>query len=218
MFQKLGRGLAAIPAKQQIIDGRMADFSRLSAQRYRYQTEMRGKKPEQVKAYLDAAAGEYEGKRFSDLDREPGMMFLCPHAGIYFGSASLATVRRMRQPVNLSLEKPESEDASANAKDIIRKHNLLVVTPQRAARFVRQRLEKKGATLSTAGLSSLPEDDFLDFLAVLAFDRAPSQGKSRTIRWKIHADRRDQGLEPDRIPQDTINGWQVDRVIIERIS
>jgi|GEM_PF-405941 len=218
MFQKLGRGLAAIPAKQQIIDGRMADFSRLSAQRYRYQTEMRGKKPEQVKAYLDAAADEYEGKRFSDLDREPGMIFLCPHAGIYFGSASLATVRRMRQPVNLSLEKPEGGNASAEAKEIIRKHNLLVVTPQRAARFIRQRLEKKGTTLSTAGLSWLPEDDFLDFLAVLAFDRAPSQGTSRTVRWKIHADRRDHGLEPDHIPQDTINGWQVDRVIIERVS
>ena len=51
LLARLDRGLAAIPAKQRIIDGRMADFTRLSEQRYRYQTEIRGRRPEQVKAY-----------------------------------------------------------------------------------------------------------------------------------------------------------------------
>jgi hypothetical protein len=52
----LDRQVAAIPVKQRLIDGRMAEFCRLSAARYSYQTEMRGRRPEQVKAYRDEAA------------------------------------------------------------------------------------------------------------------------------------------------------------------
>src|SRR5882672_1117358 len=47
---RLERHLAAIPVKQRLIDGRMSDFARLSDARYRYQTEIRGRRPEQVKA------------------------------------------------------------------------------------------------------------------------------------------------------------------------
>jgi len=46
--------LASIPAKQRIIDGRMADFSRLSEERYRYQTEIRGQRPDQVKVFMQS--------------------------------------------------------------------------------------------------------------------------------------------------------------------
>lgn len=218
MLLSLGKGLTSIPAKQQIIDGRMADFSRLSAQRYRYQTEMRGRRPEQVKAYLDAAAVLHDGRRFSDLEREPGMPLLCPHVGIYFGAVSFASVRRTRVPVSLTLEPVTNGGDTLTAQDIIRQHNLYVVTPQRAARFVTQRLPEKGARISTAELGSVPEDDFLDLLAVLAFDRANDSHSRRTVRWRVTGERREHGLDPESIPTDEINGWRVERASIERLS
>jgi len=49
----------------------MADFARLSDARHRYQTEMRGRRPEQVKAYLDEAAQLHAGKSFTSLAGEP---------------------------------------------------------------------------------------------------------------------------------------------------
>lgn len=218
MLLRLTRGLAAIPAKQQIIDGRMADFSRLSAQRYRYQTEMRGRRPEQVKTYLDTASALHEGRRFSDLEREPGMPLLCPHVGVYFGAVSFAPVRRARVPVSLTVDLPAAGNDTLTAQDIIRRHNLYVVSPQRAARFITQRLPGKGVRISTEDLSALPEDDFLDFLAVLAFDRANDSHSRRTIRWQVTAERREHGLNPAIIPTDEINGWRVERVLIERVS
>jgi len=218
MLLRLSRGLAAIPAKQQIIDGRMADFSRLSAQRYRYQTEMRGQRPEQVKSYLDSASALHEGRRFSDLEREPGMPLLCPHVGIYFGAVSMAHGRRARPTVVLSVDRPPDGNDTLTAQDIIRKHNLYVVSPQRAARFIAQRLPEKGARISTEDLRSLPEDDFLDFLAVMAFDRANDPLSRRAVRWEVTAERREHGLEPGLIPTDEINGWRVERVMIERVA
>lgn len=218
MLLRLGRELAAIPSKQQIIDGRMADFSRLSAQRYRYQTEMRGRRPEQVKAYLDGAAALHEGRRFSDLERESGMPLLCPHVGVYFGAISFASARRARAPVSLVLEPVADIGDTLTAQDIIRRHNLYVVTPQRAARFVTQRLPEKGARISTAELGLVPDDDFLDLLAVLAFDRANDSHSRRTIRWRVTGERQEGGLDPARIPTDEINGWHVERALIERLA
>lgn len=87
---KLERQLAGIPVKQRLIDGRMADFSRLSDARYRYQTEMRGRRPEQVKTYLDAASTAHAGKSFSDLANAPGMPLLSAAVEVIFGRDSLS--------------------------------------------------------------------------------------------------------------------------------
>src|SRR5258708_19399091 len=86
---RLERQLAAIPVKQRLIDGRMSDFARLSDARYRYQTEMRGRRPEQVKVYLDEAARLHEGKSFGDLASAPGMTLLSPAVEVFYGSYSL---------------------------------------------------------------------------------------------------------------------------------
>ena len=93
---RLERQLATIPVKQRIIDGRMADFSKLSAARYRYQTEMRGRQSEQVKAYIDASAHVDAGKSFADLADEPGMTLLSPTVELFFGLDSLSPRRRSR--------------------------------------------------------------------------------------------------------------------------
>ena len=90
---RLERQIAAIPVKQRLIDGRMADFARLSDARHRYQTEMRGRRPEQVKAYLDDAARLHAGKSFVHLATEPGMALLSPKVEILFGTDSLSPAR-----------------------------------------------------------------------------------------------------------------------------
>ena len=218
LLNKLCRQLASIPAKQRIIDGRMSDFARLSAARYGYQTEMRGRRPEQVKAYLDEAAQIHAGKSFASLADEPGMTLLTPTVEIYFGGDSLSRPRRQRLLVDLNLAPPpESTDADA-AKNEIRRRNLDVLTPQRAARFIEKQLGTKGARISTEQLHLTVEDDLLDLLAVLAFDRGPAAVSHRTVRWRIHPLRADFGTEPERIPRDAEADRLFERFTIERIS
>jgi len=214
---KLERLLAAIPKKQRLIDGRMADFSRLSDARYRYQTEMRGRKPEQVKAYLDAAAALHVGKSFSDLADEPGMQLLSPAVEAIWGRDALSPARSRRLPVDLSVATPPGDSDPEAAKDEIRRRNLNVLTPQRAAKFVERHLPAKGARVSTETLRVHVEDDLLDLLAVLAFDRGPSaNGAHRTVRWRVHPVRADFGTEPARIPRDAEAGRLMERFTLER--
>jgi hypothetical protein len=215
---RLAGQLGAIPNKQKLIDGRMADFSNLSAARYRYQTEMRGRRPEQVKAYLAAAAEAHAGKSFAALIHEPGMNLLCAEAEIYFGVDSLARARRLRPPVDLAFQiQPDESDVEA-AKDEIRRRNLDILTPQRAARFIEKHLPTKGGRLSTDQFTLGVEDDFLDFLAVLAFDNGPAPGSRRPIRWRVHPLRAEFGTAPDRIPLDAQAGRLVERLTLERLS
>ena len=216
---KLERILAAIPIKQRLIDGRMADFSRLSAARYRYQTEMRGRKPEQVKAYLDAAAVCHAGQSFADLANEPGMSLLSPIVEVYFGRDSLSRPRTQRAAVDLSLAAPGTAADPEAATDEIRRRNLNVLTPQRAAKFVERHLPKKGDKVSTADLQLVREDDLLDLLAVLAFDRGTSvRGAGKPLRWRVHTTRADFGTDPERIPRDLEAGRLVERCTLERLA
>jgi hypothetical protein len=215
---RLERQLASIPVKQRLIDGRMSDFARLSANRYRYQTEMRGRRPEQVKGYLDEAARLHSGKSFGDLANEPGMVLLSPAVEVFFGAESLSRPRRPRAAVDLDLEPPPSDTDSTAANDEIRRRNLNVLNPQRAARFVERHLPAPGARVSTEQLRVVTEDDLLDLLAVLAFDRGPAGASRRAIRWRIHSARADFGLEPERIPRDREAERLVERFTLERIS
>jgi hypothetical protein len=215
---RLERQLASIPVKQRLIDGRMSDFARLSDARYRYQTEMRGRRPEQVKAYLDEAARLHVDRSFGDLASEPGMTLLSPTVEVFFGSDSLSRARRQRATVDLTLEAPPTGADSEAANDEIRRRNLNVLNPQRAARFIEKHLAAKGARISTEELHVLTEDDLLDLLAVLAFDRGPAGASHRIVRWRIHSARADFGTEPERIPRDAEADRLVERFVLERIS
>jgi len=215
---RLEKLFASIPVKQRLIDGRMAEFSRLSAARYTYQTEMRGRRPEQVKTYLDEAARIHSTKSFADLANETGMNLLSPNVEVFFGGDSLSRPRRFRPPVNLGFDKPKSENDPESAKDEIRRRNLNVLTPQRAVRFVERHLPAKGAKISTEQLHVVIEDDLLDLLAVLAFDRGAAGSSHKPVRWRIHPTRSDFGVEPERIPRDSEADRLVERFTIERIS
>jgi hypothetical protein len=215
---RLERQLAAIPMKQRLIDGRMSDFARLSDARYRYQTEMRGRRPEQVKSYLDEAARLHAGKSFADLASQPGMTLLSPIVDVFFGNDSLSPARRQRLPIDLNLEAPpDSADAEA-AKDEIRRRNLNILNPQRAAGFIEKHLPSKGARISTEEIHIQTEDDLLDLLAVLAFDRGPARATRGAVRWRVISARADLGTEPERIPRDRQGERLVERFALERIS
>jgi hypothetical protein len=215
---RLDRQLASIPVKQRLIDGRMAEFSRLSAARYSYQTEMRGARPEQVKAYLDEAARAHAGRSFSDLAGEPGMTLLSPVVEVFFGADSLSRPRRPRPAVDLSFEQRDSANDPDAAREEIRRRNLSVLTPQRAVRFIEKHLPAKGARISTDQLHVRLEDDLLDLLAALAFDRGRANGSHHIVRWRLHPVRADFGTEPDRIPRDPEADRLVERFTIERIA
>ncbi len=215
---RLERQLAAIPVKQRLIDARIADFSRLSEARYRYQTEMRGHRPEQVKAYLAEAASRHAGQSFSELAHQPGLPLLSPAVEVFFGLDSLARPRRPRAAVDLAVDAPPAEPDAEAAKDEIRRRNLNTLTPQRAARFVAKHLPAKGAQLSTEDLHLVIEDDLLDLLAVLSFDRGHAVGVSRPLRWRLRTVRADFPTEPERIPRDLQAGRRLERFTIERTA
>jgi len=215
---RLAGQLGAIPKKQKIIDGRMADFSNLSAARYRYQTEMRGRRPEQVKTYLTVSADMHAGKSFAALIREPGMNLLCAGAEVYFGSDSLARTRRQRPAVDLSFQAQPTDTDLEAAKEEIRSRNLHILNPQRAARFIEKHLPAEGSRLSTDQFDVVVEDDLLDFLAVLAFDNGPAPGSRRTLRWRVQPLRAELGTEPDRIPRDPQGLHLIERLTLERLS
>ena len=213
----LDRGLAAIPAKQRIIDGRMADFSRLSAQRYRYQTEFRGRRPEQVKTYMESVDTLHAGQSFADLAYEPGLPLLGVEVSLRFGIDSLYRPRRVRPSVDLSVaELPDGFDA-LGTQDLIRQRNLYAITPQRAGRFIEKHLPSKGMKISSAELHLPTEDDLLDFLAVLAFERSLSANQYKPVRWRIHTEREGSGLMPEKISLDRLGGRRIERITIERI-
>lgn len=214
----LERRVIGIPAKQRSVDGRIADFSKLSAQRYKYQTEIRGRRPEQVKEYMKAVNETEANRSFTTLAAMPGMPFLSPEVEIYFGMASLALPRKVRPPVDLSLEVAPVIGDSAEAQEIIRRRNLYALTPLRAGRFIESHLQEKGARISTADMHLATEDDLLDLLAVLAYDRATSTTHHRSVKWKIHLERTENGLQPENIPVDRQAGKLVERLTLERIA
>jgi hypothetical protein len=216
-LSRLDRELGGLPSKQRIVDGRVADFSRLSAQRYRYQTEIRGRRPEQVKEYLQAAAEKYAGLSFADLAKEPGMRLLSPEVEVYFGRDALARPRKAKLPVDLTMTDAPRLGDPFDVQELIRRRNRTAITPQRAARLIEARLPNVGDKISTADFHLASEDDdFLDLLAVLSFHRANTKG--RMLRWRIHSSRKELGLHPEKIPLDSQAGRLIERITIERVA
>jgi len=221
-LNRLERNLAVIRAKAELIDARVASFNKLSAQRYRYQTEMRGRRPEVVKAYFTAINEVNAGKRFADLPDASDFQLLTPEAELYYGTESLARLRRARPPVNLSLSEGAEGDPN-DAQSDIRKSSLHALTPSRAARFVEKFLPERGVRVTSQELAAMPthpvgDDELLDLLATLSFDRATSAATARAIRWRLEFARTELGLEPEKIPVDTLAGCRCEQFTIERLT
>ena len=120
--------------------------------------------------------------------------------------------------MELAIQAPPANADAETALEEIRRRNLYVLNPQRAARFIDQHLPAKGARISTETLRIATEDNLLDLLAALAFDSGPAGASRRPIRWRVLPARADFGLEPERIPRDPEGDRLVERFVLERTS
>lgn len=219
ILRDLEHRLAAIRLVADAIDARMASFNQLSQQRYRYQTELRGRRPEIVKAYCDAINATHEGTRLAALrETAPDFTPLVPEVRFFFGIESLARTRRAKAPADLTFG-GDSAGRGESAEDTLaalRERQRLALTPQRAARLVARLLPEKSAKTTTADFSAADLDEMLDLLAVAAYDQAATADGKR-LKWRVDGEGRQAGLHPEAIPADPHAGWRVDRFTIQRI-
>ena len=218
-LRQLEHRLAAIRLVADAIDARMASFNQLSQQRYRYQTELRGRKPEIVKSYCDAINAAHDGSRLSTLrDAAPDFSPLIPEVKWFFGIESLARTRRGKSPADLSFG-PSARAAEESAEEslaALRERQRLALTPQRAARLVARLLPKKSLSITTADFTATDLDEMLDLLAIAAYDQAVTADGHR-LRWSINGPGKTAGLTPTTIPTDPHAGWNLEHFKIQRL-
>lgn len=216
-LRDLERRLASIRLVADAIDARMAGFNRLSQQRYTYQTELRGRRPEIVKSYCDAINAAHTGVKLASLrDAPPDFAPLVPEMRCFYGVESLARVRRVRAAADLSFNL--DEETGENEEDTLaalRERQRLALTPQRAARLVARLMDEVAAVAGTDTVESPSIDDLLDLLATAAYDHA-TMADGRVVRWSVDGPRRRDGLDPDAIPRDEQCGWDIERFTITR--
>jgi hypothetical protein len=214
---RLEKDLSGLKRRADAIDLRMAAFNRLSQQRYRYQTELRGRKPELVKAYCQAVNQAHAGARFSDLvGTPPDFPALCLDVKFYYGTDSLYKPRRTKAPVDLSFAPGQAD--KQNEEDVLaawKERQRLALTPQRAARLVGKLIADKGGSIGTDEITLETADDLLDLLAAVAYEHSPGLAGKR-IRWSVEGPRRTHGLQPEKVPMDTQAGHRIERFAITR--
>lgn len=213
----LQRDLAGLKRRADAIDLRIAAFNRLSQQRYRYQTELRGRRPELVKAYCDTTNISHANARFSGLrNKSPDFSPLCLETRFFFGSDSLHNPRRTKTPADLtfgisSTQKQTEDEVLAAWKE----RQSLALTPQRAARLVAKLLPNQGDSASSQDIVLETADDLLDLLAAIAYEQAPILASKR-VRWRVEGLRRTHGLQPEKIPLDLHADHRVERITVIR--
>jgi len=214
----LEQRLAAIRLVADAIDARMAAFNQLSQQRYRYQTELRGRRPEIVKAYCDAINQHHSETRLASLrGADPDFQPLVPEVKFFYGFESLARVRRVKSPADLTFggEASGNTESAEETLAALRERQRLALTPQRAARLVARLLPQSSTSLSTENFTAADTDEMLDLLAIAAYDRAVTATGQR-ISWSVDGSGKTAGLEPETIPTDSHADWQVERFTIHR--
>lgn len=216
---RLERNLGGLGEIAGAIDERMAAFNRLSQQRYRYQTEIRGRRPELIKAYCDAVNTVHPNAHFRIFANTPGDFSpLCPETRFLFGTEALWKMHKRRTPADLTFNTgratPEDESAALAA---LRERQRLALTPLRAAKLVARFLPEKGDTGSTEEFTVSNTDELLDLLAMVAYDHAQDEN-GRTIRWKVDGLRRSEGLTPEKVSRDAQLDWLIDRFQVNRTA
>lgn len=217
ILMRLERSLGGLGEIARAIDERMAAFNRLSQQRYRYQTEIRGRRPELVKAYCDAINQAHGGGHFRIFaNAAPDFRPLCPETRFLHGTESLWKMHKRRTPADLSFATgratPEDESAALAA---LRERQRLALTPLRAAKLVAKFLPKKGENGAVGDFAVENTDELLDLLAIVAYDHAQDEN-GRTVRWKVDGLRRSSGLEPEKVARDAQLDWLMDRFEVNR--
>ena len=216
-LQRLERGLGGLGEIARAIDERMAAFNRLSQQRYRYQTEIRGRRPELVKAYCDAVNAAHADTHFRGFANVSGdFRPLCAETRFFFGTEMLWKMHKRRVPADLAFTagRATPEDEAA-ALDALRERQRLALTPLRAAKFVGKLLPEKGGSAHTGEFAVRTSEELLDLLATVAYDHAQDEN-GRMVRWSVDGARRRNGLCSENAERDAQRGWLIDRFQIDR--
>jgi hypothetical protein len=211
---KLTRSLGGIRQRAEAVDGRIANFHQLSKQRYFYQSQMRGRRPELAKAVCDAVNERWAGRKFSDLDGEPVFELRAVEVELFHGTSSLAPSRRGRVKPSLNLGSPAITPPDEAERARLREQQRVAVTPQRAARLVARLLPEKGATLTTRQMRIDTEEELLDLLAAASFNQFITVGGK--LRWSVRLARRLDSLAPQHISHDPVQDWEVESFQLER--
>jgi hypothetical protein len=218
ILRELEHRLAAIRLVADAIDARMASFNQLSQQRYRYQTELRGRRPEIVKTYCDAVNAANTGNRLGNLrESAPDFSPLIPEVRFFFGVESLARTRRNKAPADLTFgsESNGHDESAEHTLAALRERQRLALTPQRAARLISRLLPEKSTSINTSDFSAANLDEMLDLLAIAAYEHAVTADGKR-VKWTIRGPGQNSGLTPQSIPTDPHAGWNVERFQIQR--
>ena len=216
-LRDLERRLSSIRLVADAIDARMASFNRLSQQRYSYQTELRGRRPEIIKNYCDAINAQHAGARLGGLrEAEPDFSPMLPEVRFFYGVESLSRTRRVRAAADLTFDSEDGPSLSeADTLQAMRERQRLALPPQRAARLVAKLLDEGAAIAATQSHSALSVDDMLDLLATAAYDHATLADGTR-VHWSVNGPRQEHGMEPSHIPMDSQSGWHMERFNITR--
>ena len=214
---KLERSLAGLRLRAEAIDARMAAFNKLSQQRYRYQTELRGRRPALVKSVCDLLNVRHEGQRFRDLAVGAAVFQpRCVEVKFYYGVEALWKKRKSRAATDLTFGGGRADAADeASVVASWQEKQRLALTPQRAARLLEQLIPAGKGRIATDQFQLEGMDSLLDLLAIAAYDHSPAGG-GRTVRWSVSGPQRQGGLRPEGLARDAQAGWQVDHLEIER--
>lgn len=217
-IQRLERQLAGLRLRAEAIDARVASFNRLSVQRYRYQSELRGRRPDMIKNYCDAINAVHRGKKFNELRIEPDFPLMTPEVDFFYGFASLARPRRARAQVALELGESLSAEDEAADLERLRQRQKFALTPHRAARLVARLLREHGAGVSTDGFKLESPEELLDLMAAAAYHHGIDATSGEEQRWQVQSTSREHALHPENIPLDAQAGWRVERFALVRPS
>lgn len=216
-LQRLERQLSGLRSRAEAIDARVASFNRLSVQRYRYQTELRGRRPDLIKRYCDAINTAHRGAKFNDLhSTEADFTLAAAEVEFFHGTASLARPRRGRAPVALELGQGLSAEDEAADLERLRQRQKFALTPHRAARLVARLLQEHGPGIATDGFTLEGQEELLDLMAAAAYHHGVDATTGQEQRWKVVSSSRDHSLEPESIPRDAQAGWTVERFAFSR--
>lgn len=221
---RLFKALAGIRYRADAVDGRIASFHQLSRQRFFYQSQIRGRRPEMARHLCEAINKRFAGQRFVDLGgpeyeelTTPWRGLLAADVEIFYGTASLRAPRRVRQPVSLALADaklpPPDEAEKARLREMMR----VALTPARAGRLVRQLLPQVGDKVATDAVTITSDEMLLDLVAAASFNHDDSTPEG-ALHWETLLDHNPDDIERSSVRRDKLEGWEVERFTLNRTA
>ena len=220
-FARLVRGLNGIRQRADAVDARIASFHQLSRQRFFYQSQMRGRRPEMARELCAAINRRFAGERFNNLDEQDFRKVTAPWKGllaaeveVLHGAAALRMPRRARLPVSLELSDASLGPPDEAELERLREQMRVALTPVRAARLVSRLLPSPGASISTEEAVIDSEENLLDLIAAASFNQASLP--DGMICWQTVLSHSPKDWDRKDVPIDIVAGWKVEQFTLTR--